>query len=402
MGKVPLPLHGKSDIAVRGQGKVAAVSIRSIVLIRERTHAMSEVTVTSLRARPVLVPLHRPVVVMTGQVTSAPLVLIDLECSDGSVGRTYLFTYTPLALNATTTLLRDLVPVIEGSSANPRDLRARLFERFKLLGAEGVTLMAIAGIDMAAWDALARRMDHPLYDVLGGVSKALPTYNSNGMGLVGPTKVADEAKALLSHGGFSGLKVRLGYPDLATDLAVLSEVRGAVGEAITLMTDYNQGLSVAEAKQRIAALAAHNLGWIEEPVAFDDYTGLAELRAISQVPIQGGENHWGPGDMARAIQARALDLVMIDVMKIGGITGWIEASSLARAAGWPVSSHIFPEVSTHLLCADSGAHWLEWVDWANPILNDPYEVIDGTVTPPDRPGMGLDWNEGNVARYLAT
>lgn len=261
--------------------------------------------------------------------------------------------------------------------------------------------MAIAGIDMAAWDALARRRDHPLYDLLGGVSKALPTYNSNGMGLIGPTKVADEAKALLSNDGFSGLKVRLGYPDLATDLAVLSEVRDAVGEAITIMTDYNQGLSVAEAKQRIAALAVHNLGWIEEPVAFDDYTGLAELRAISQVPIQGGENHWGPGDMARSIQARALDLVMIDVMKIGGITGWIEASSLAQAAGWPVSSHIFPEASAHLLCADHGAHWLEWVDWAAPILNDPYEVINGTVTPPDRPGMGLDWNEGNVARYLA-
>ena len=386
----------KRDLAIR-----AAVSIHPKGLPHERTQAMSEVTVTTLNARPVLVPLSRPVVVMTGQVTSAPLVLIDLECSDGSVGRTYLFTYTPLALRATAALLRDLAPVIEGSAANPRDLRALLLGRLKLLGAEGLTLMAIAGIDMAAWDALARRMDRPLYDVLGGASKALPTYNSNGMGLIGPTKVADEAKALLSDGGFSGLKVRLGYPDVATDSAVLNEVRDAVGEAITIVMDYNQGLSVAEAKQRISVLAAHNLGWIEEPVAFDDYTGLAELRAISPIPIQGGENHWGPGDMARAIHARALDLVMIDVMKIGGITGWIEASSLAQAAGLPVSSHLFPEASTHLLCADPSAHWLEWVDWASPILDAPYEVINGMVSPPDRPGMGLDWNEGEVARYLA-
>ena len=100
----------------------------------------------------------------------------------------------------------------------------------------------------------------------------------------------------------------------------------------------------------------------EEPVAFDNYVGLADVRAMSPIPIQGGENHWGPGDMARAIEARALDLVMIDAMKIGGITGWIEASSLARAAGWPVSSHLFPEASAHLLCADPGAHWLEWVE----------------------------------------
>ncbi|MEP0961358.1 MAG: enolase C-terminal domain-like protein [Roseobacter sp.] len=231
---------------------------------------------------------------------------------------------------------------------------------------------------------------------------ALPAYNSNGMGLIGPAKVADEAKALLADGGFSGLKVRLGYPDVATDSDVLSEVRGATGEAVTIVVDYNQGLSVAEAKQRITALAAHDLGWIEEPVAFDNYAGLADLRVISPIPIQGGENHWGPGDMARAIQARALDLVMIDVMKIGGITGWIEASSLACAAGWSVSSHLFPEASVHLLCADPGAHWLEWIDWADPILSAPYDVINGTVTPPDRPGMGLEWNESKIAKYTAT
>lgn len=360
---------------------------------------MSYVTIKKLTARPVLVPLRRPVVVMTGQVTMAPLVLIDLERSDATVGRSYLFTYSPIALKATTALLRDLTSVIEGSNADPRGLHSRLLGQFKLLGAEGITLMAIAGIDMAAWDGVAQAAGKQLCEVLGGVSKALPAYNSNGMGLIGPGKVAGEAKELIADGGFSALKVRLGYPDVATDLAVLGEVRDALGEAATLVTDYNQGLSVAEAKQRINALAVHDLGWIEEPVAFDNYLGLAELREISPVPIQGGENHWGPSDMARATQARALDLVMIDVMKIGGVTGWIEASSIARAAGWPVSSHLFPEASSHLMCADPAAHWLEWVDWANPILKDPYEVAKGTLTPPNRPGLGLEWNETNVARY---
>ncbi|MEM8837730.1 MAG: enolase C-terminal domain-like protein [Pseudomonadota bacterium] len=360
---------------------------------------MSEITVTKLSARPVLVPMRRPVVVMTGEITLAPLVLIDLECSDGSVGRAYLFTYTPLALKATTALLYDLAPVVEGTGADPRGLRARLLSQFKLLGAEGVTLMALAGIDMAAWDAVGHRMGRPLYEVLGGTSKALPAYNSNGMGLIGPDKAWDEARALLSDGGFSALKVRLGYPDVATDLAVLDRVREAVGQDATLVTDYNQGLSVAEAKQRIAALSSDKLGWIEEPVAFDNYEGLAEVRAMSPIPIQGGENHWGPGDMAKATRVRALDLVMIDVMKIGGVTGWIEASSIARAAGWPVSSHLFPEPSAHLLCADPSAHWLEWVDWASPILKEPYEVVKGTVTPPARPGLGLEWNNAKVAEY---
>nr|WP_272871025.1 enolase C-terminal domain-like protein [Ruegeria lacuscaerulensis] len=360
---------------------------------------VSEITITKLKICPVLVPLRRPVVVMTGQVTMAPLVLIDLERSDGSVGRSYLFTYSPIALKATAALLRDLAPVVEGTPAEPRGLHTRLLGQFKLLGTEGVTLMAIAGIDMAAWDAVGQSIGRPLYQVLGGAAKALSAYNSNGMGLIGPGRVAGEARDLLAEGGFSALKVRLGYPDVDTDLAVLDEVRTAVGEATTIVTDYNQGLSVAEAKQRLTVLAGKKLGWIEEPIAFDNYDGLAELRAVSTIPIQGGENHWGPGDMARATSAGALDLVMIDAMKIGGVTGWLEASSLARAAGWPVSSHLFPEVSTHLMCADPGAHWLEWVDWANPILKDPYEVVNGKVTPPDRPGMGLEWDEGKVAQY---
>ncbi len=361
---------------------------------------MSPVTIKKLTLRPVLVPMKRAVVVMTGQITAAPLVLIDVECSDGSVGRSYLFTYTPLALNATTTLLMDLASVVEGESADPNRLRAQLLSRFKLIGAEGLTLMAMAGLDMAVWDAVARRVNMPLYSVLGGTRRALPAYNSNGMGLIGPSKVEAEARDLLSDGGFSALKVRLGYPDTATDVSVLDTLRGALGDHVTIVTDYNQGLSLAEAKQRIAALSPYALGWIEEPVAFDNFAGLAELRAISATPIQGGENHWGPGDMARAIQANALDVVMIDVMKIGGISGWIEASSLARAAGWPVSSHLFPEASAHLMCADPGAHWLEWVDWANPVLKEPYAVIDGHVTPPDRPGMGLDWDEGAVSKFV--
>ncbi|MEO1025803.1 MAG: enolase C-terminal domain-like protein [Pseudomonadota bacterium] len=360
---------------------------------------MPKTTITKLTARAVMVPLRKPVVVMTGQVTAAPLVLIDLERSDGAVGRAYLFTYTPLALKATTALLRDLGDAIVGEHAVPRALHASLLSKFKLLGAEGLTLMAVAGIDMAAWDAEAVSAGLPLYRLLGGASKAMPAYNSNGMGLIGPEAAGAEATALLAEGGFSALKVRLGYPNVETDLAVLDAVRDAVGDAVTLVTDYNQGLSVAEAKHRIGALARHRLGWIEEPVAFDNYAGLAELRAVSSTPIQGGENHWGPGDIAKAVEARALDLVMIDVMKIGGITGWLEASALARAAGWPVSSHLFPEASAHLLCADLGAHWLEWVDWANPVLKEPYAVVDGTVSPPERHGLGIEWDERAVKRY---
>jgi mandelate racemase len=103
--------------------------------------------------------------------------------------------------------------------------------------------------------------------------------------------------------------------------------------------------------------------------------------------------------MAAALAQRASDLVMPDVDRIGGVTGWLAAAALADVAGIPLSSHLYPEVSAHLLAATSTAHWLEYVDWAAPILAEPLTVTDGAVSPPDRAGTGVQWDEDAVTRY---
>jgi mandelate racemase len=166
------------------------------------------------------------------------------------------------------------------------------------------------------------------------------------------------------------------------------------------MSDYNQVLSVPEAVRRVRALAEEGLSWIEEPCLAHDYNGYARVRAASKCPIQMGENWWGTDEMATSLRAGASDLGMPDAMKIGGVTGWMQAAALANSAGLPLSTHLFPEVSVHLMAATPTRHWLEYVDWASPILKQPMTIKNGRARVPDTPGTGIEWDEAAVSRYL--
>lgn len=356
--------------------------------------------VRSLRARGVLAPMKRPLATAGGSVTGAPLALVDLDFGDGIVGSAYIFTYHPFMLGATIRLMQDFGALLEGQPLAPVVLAGMLRQRLRLAGQQGLAMMATAGIDMAAWDALAKARGLPLARLLGGELAPMPAYNSNGLGIIGAEKAAAEARELVAE-GFSAIKLRLGYPDGRTDLAVAQAVRTAVGGGVRIMTDYNQCLGVAEAKRRVALLGGQDLEWVEEPLRFDDYAGAAEVRRNTTLPIQIGENCWGVQDMQKAVDAGACDLFMPDACKIGGVTGWLAAVGLADGCGLPVSSHLYPEVSAHLLAVTPTRHWLEYVDWAQPVLKYKLGPVDGAVTAPDRPGTGIEWDEDAVARYLA-
>ena len=355
-------------------------------------------TIRSLTARAVFVPMTRPLHTSTGAIDKVPLVLIDLTTSSGAVGRGYLFCVTPLALKAQVALLDDMASLITGQPLAPIDIEQMLNKRFTLLGATGLVGMAISGIDMAAWDAQAIEAEQSLARLLGGTIRPIKAYNSCGLGLMGPEKVAREAVELLK-GGFTAVKLRLGYATLEEDIAAVHAVRAAIPASVQIMTDYNQALTPAEAIRRGHALDELGLAWIEEPVRADDHAGNAQVAAALKTPVQIGENYWGPRDMARAIAARASDYVMPDLERIGGVSGWLRAAALADAAALPMSTHLFPEMSAHLMCVTPTAHWLEYVDWANPVLKTPLEIRDGCAIIRDEPGSGLDWDEVRVKQY---
>ena len=357
-----------------------------------------ELTVRSLGVRAVDVPMRRPLKTGGGEVATAAMVLIDLLTEEGITGRSYVFCPTPLVLEPIAKLLSNLAPLIEGDPLAPVAIEQKMQKTFRLLGPQGLTAMATAGIDMAAWDALARACGVPLVRLLGGEPRRIPAYNSCGLGMIGAGRAAEEAQELVAP-GFEAIKVRLGYPALETDVEVVRTIRSSVGEDVVLMSDYNQSLSVVEAGRRAAALEGEGLYWIEEPTRADDYSGHARIRHESRTPIQIGENWWGPHDMAKSVEAGASDYAMADAMKIGGVTGWLRAAALAESAGLPLSSHLFTEISAHLLATSPTSHWLEYVDWATPILEEPLRVEDGYASVPDVPGIGLGWDEEAVRRY---
>jgi mandelate racemase len=357
-------------------------------------------TLRSIRARPVLLKLKRPVVARIATITHWPLILIDLTTEEGVVGRSYLEPYIPRSMRYLVPMLHDLGELLKGRRIAPAELFDAARKSLHFVGYEGLSMIAVAGLDIAAWDALARAAGMPLCTLLGGSVGPVPAYNSNGLWLREPSAVAAEAIELCEEGGFKGLKLRLGRDSLGDDLATVAAVRDAIGGDVALMVDFNQGLDLAEALQRCHAIDKLGLAWIEEPVVYDNLEGCARLAAELSTPIQIGENFYGPRDLHKALQMKACDLVMPDFMRIGGVTGWLRAAPIAAAAGIPISTHLYPEVAAHVMRVSETAHWLEWQDWADPILRAPFEIRDSKLHIPDVPGTGIAWDEEAVAAHL--
>ena len=355
--------------------------------------------ITGVRSRAVAAPMKRPLATSTGQLTAAMLLLVDLETDAGVVGRSYLFSPGKHALPAIAKLVEAMAEMLKGDEVAPFDLERKLRGRFTLLGVHNIVLFAMSGIDMAAWDAYAQSLNQPLVRVLGALPRPIPAYNSKGLGIMPLERLVAEARELVDE-GFRAVKLRLGRREAREDLEALRAVKKAIGGEITLMVDFNQALSVAEAIRRGRQIDDEGgVYWIEEPIRADDFAGAARITREVDTPIQLGENFMGPEQMAQALAAGACDYVMPDAERIGGVTGWMRAAALAQGAGAEMSSHLFPEVSCHLLAATPTCHWLEYVDWANPVLAEPVELKDGHVLIPSRPGCGIAWDEKAVARY---
>jgi mandelate racemase len=354
--------------------------------------------IRNIQARPVIVPMKRPLRTGSGAVTQAPLLLIDLQTEEGVTGRSYLFGYQPYTLRPLHDLVMAFAEIIMGDRVSPFDVDRRLRSKAVLLGPYHLVGMALAGLDVACWDTLAVGAGLPLAELLGGSTASVPAYNSNGLSIMLPEEAAAEAAELVEE-GFGAVKMRLGRATGAEDLAAVRAVRSRLPSRVLLMADFNQALSVNEALQRGRLLDGEGLVWIEEPVRADDLAGCARVAAELKTPVQIGENFTSIYQMLEALNLRAFDFVMPDIQRIGGVSGWLRAAALAQAAGCEMSNHLFPEVSAHLLAVTPTSHWLEYVDWASPVLEQPLEVRDGRALVPNRPGSGIVWNEQAVERF---
>ena len=333
------------------------------------TPAASHPRIETVRVRAVRVPMPAPHQTASGTVSESPLVLTDVIADDGTVGHSIVFTYTVMALEPTAVLVRNLGALIAGEPLAPGDIDR----------------------------ALARLHATSLVRLLGGVPRPVPVYGA--IGYDGAERAARVAEGWAAR-GFGGVKAKIGYPTVQEDVAVIRAIRQAMGPGAAIMVDYNQSLTPTEAVQRIRVLDDEGLEWVEEPTLAHDYAGHAHVAARVRTPIQCGENWWGITDLQHAIDAGASDYVMPDVMKIGGVSGWLRAAALAQGRGLKVSSHLWPEISAQLLSVTPTAHWLEYADWWNPIVSSPLVIDGGVASVEDAAGTGVAWNEPAIAEWL--
>ncbi|HEY3838051.1 MAG TPA: enolase C-terminal domain-like protein [Bryobacteraceae bacterium] len=350
--------------------------------------------IRDVTVRPVRLPMAHPHQTASGTVAESPLVLVKILTDAGISGHGIVFTYTPVALQPTADLISNMTSLIAGEDLAPTAIAQKLRQKFRLLGTHGLTGMALAGIDMALWDALARVHNVSLVRLLGGEARAVPAYGPVGYdGAINSAKAAEE----WARKGFSAVKAKIGYPDVREDLETIRAIRNAVGPDVAIMVDYNQSLTPIDAITRLHVLDGEGLTWIEEPTLAHDFLGHAQIAAEIATPIQCGENWWGALEMRHAIEARASDYMMLDLMKIGGVTGWLQASALGAAHGIRLSSHLWPETSAQLLCATPTAHFLEYADWWNPVIEAPLQIEKGMALISDAPGSGVSFNERALA-----
>jgi mandelate racemase len=355
------------------------------------------VRLRSLTSRGVLLPLTFTLGTSAAIVRSVPLLLVDLLTDDGVTGRAYAFCYRPSGARAMAAHLAEAFDLLSSSPVTPHDASRVFFRQFALLGVTGAVRMALSLLDMAIWDALSQSRGLSLAAVLGSRPRDLPAYDSRGLGLMEPDRLSKEADALLAR-GLRALKLRLGYPSLREDITALKAVRRAVDDDVVIMVDYNQALTRADAVARGRELEKEGIYWFEEPIPHEEYEAYAAIARELTVPVQLGENFNGPESMLRALSAHACDYVMPDVARIGGVTGWMQAAAIAAAQDIEMSSHLMPEVSAQLLSATPTAHWLEYVDWADALLQEPLRIVDGKVLASRHPGSGIVWDEDKLRK----
>src|SRR4051794_13600974 len=358
-----------------------------------------KLTLKSFTARPLLLPLSRPVVARIGRFDHWPVIAIDLQTEEGIVGRSYLEPYVTSSMRAIVPMIEDLCAARVGRPLVPLDDFQSARKTLNFVGYEGVAMIAVSGIDMAIWDALAKAAEMPLAVLLGGTLAPVPAYNSNGLWLSELKTLPREATELVAEGGFKALKLRMGRERVADDLEAIRSIREATGSDIKLMVDFNQALALGDALDRCHALDDQGLCWMEEPIAYNNLAGYAQLTRELSTPVQLGENFYGPRAMYDALRAGAGDYFMPDLMRIGGVSGWLRSAPIAAAAGIQMSTHLYPEFSAHLMRVTETAHWLEWQDWVDPILTQPFEVKDGHIHIPNLPGAGVEWNEDAMKKF---
>ena len=356
--------------------------------------------ITGGTTRVLQTPADNPLVVGIEQPGTREFVTLDLHTDEGISGIGITFFGGPL-VHALRRAVDDLVELATGEDPmNPEAVWGKLMDACSSAGPEGVLSLGLAAVDMAVWDIKGKALDQTVCSLLGGYRDRAPTYASGALMRPMGLEYLSEAGPRLVEQGFRQMKTQMGAePTAAREVARIRTLRDAIGPDIDLMCDINQLWNVNQAIQIGSMVEEYHLFWLEDVVARDDYQGLARVADALVTPIAAGEYVYGIRPFRHIVEHRSVDIVMVDLLRAGGITPFRKIAGMAEAFNLPVVSHLIPEVQTHTIAAIPNGLTVEYMPWTLRLFDETPDIVDGEIVVPDRPGLGLSFSQDAIAQY---
>lgn len=356
--------------------------------------------ISAIQVTPLAVPLRRPIRTSVHDFSHAHTVLVQMQTDDGLTGLGWCFAFEARKAAALALLVEDLAEIYrDRDPVAVRANHAAAWKDMNFLGHAGAAMIALSALDTACWDLAARAAGQPLYRFLGGDRDRFETYASSGLWLDRTMdELVAEAEQLVAD-GHRAMKMRIGQAAFMKDIERVRNLRAAVGPEITLMVDVNQAWSESVAIRAGRELESLDIFWLEEPVFYSDIEGCARVSAALDMRVATGETSYGSAAMKQHLDARAADVLMPDLQRMGGITDYLNTCALCAAYDQPVSSHLFTEASAHVLAAQPHGLMLEHMEWWEELFDAPLVVEAGQVVLPAGDGLGLELSADALTRF---
>ncbi|MBP1732867.1 MAG: mandelate racemase [Deltaproteobacteria bacterium] len=349
--------------------------------------------------RTVMVDLPGTTWIIKPEIRTFGCLLVFLDTDEGVTGESFLWVFGTQRLPMLNSMVLSLKPDVLGEDPQLTErIWRKLWSEFRFFGVEGMSMFALSVIDRACWDARGKAAGKPVYKLLGGDREEVPTY-AGGFRL--PQTIDElvrDARAAVGQ-GYRALKMRIGKPTVEEDVERVQAVREAVGPNFGLMVDANQRFTVEHAIRLGRRFEELDVTWFEEPVPAWDLEGSARVAAALDLPVASGENAYARYGFRRMMENKAADILMPDLIRVGGITELLKVAHMAEAFDLPVTPHLFPEESMHVVASVTNATYVENMDWFSPLYKERIELRNGMIVLPQRPGFGFTFDPEVIERH---
>jgi L-talarate/galactarate dehydratase len=357
------------------------------------------VKIESVEVLPVVVPNAGPVD-LDGSVH---VVVAVLHTDDGAEGVGHTMTLRPRWFRTLATAVDELGELLVGEDPRqPEALHEKMLSAVNWFGPGGLVEFAACAVDIAVWDLLGKASGQPLYRLLGGYRNRVPAYISGQLSRRLTLDELGKAAARFKGDGWRAMKMNLGVERTPqAEAARVRAVREAVGDEVEILVDVNSRWTPAQAIRTGRHLEEYRLFWLEDPTEAEDLEGLAEIARELETPIATGEKYYGLAPWRRVLQARALDIVMVDMMRAGGITPLRKISALCAAYSYPMASHTQHEIYAHCTAAIPHGLIVEYMPWSSQVFQGVAELDQGELVLSDRPGHGMELDRDFASKHRA-